>query len=180
MKRFILFMLTLLFLLGISGIVLAEDLAANEKKFHEEMKALVPKDKVVDIEKFKKIHGEILAGKRKAYIIDCRTHPEFYAFHIEGSDHIHAGHFYTIPGKIKDPDAEIYLLCRTQHRSLYVGGFLYKFGYKNVHVVNGGVVGWVKAGNPVVNQFVGKFVVTEYHKEFDEKGKYRVREFHPY
>ena len=180
MKKFAVILLAVVFSLGISNCVWAEDLQANEKKIHEEFKSLVPKDKVVSIENFKAIHEEILSGKRKAYILDCRTHPEFYAFHIEGADHIHAGHMYTIPRKIKDPNAEIYALCRTQHRSFYVAGFLYKYGYKNVHVVDGGLVGWVKAGNPVVNKYAGKFVVMEYHKDFKEEGKYRIREFHPY
>jgi rhodanese-related sulfurtransferase len=180
MKNIIIVLAAVMVTAGFTGGALAQDLQANEKKIHGEFKSLVPKDKVISIEQFKPIHDEILSGKRKAYILDCRTHPEFYAFHIEGADHIHAGHMYTIPRKIKDPNAEIYAFCRTQHRSFYVGGFLYKYGYKNIYVVEGGLVGWVKAGNPVVNQFAGKFVVTEYHKNFDETGKYRIREFHPY
>lgn len=180
MKRGFIFSVAIVVFFAISGVTSAQDLRTNEKAIHEEFSKLVPQDKIIDIETFKKKHEEILTGKRKAYIIDCRTHPEFYAFHIEGSDHIHAGHMYTIPKKIKDPNAEIYALCRTQHRSFYVAGFLYKYGYKNVYVVKGGIVGWVKAGNPVVNQFAGKFVVIEYHKSFNEEGKYRVREFHPY
>jgi len=153
MKKLILFLIVLGISVGTSGVTLAQDVQANEKAVHEEFKKLVPKDKIIDTETFKKIHEEILAGNRKAYIIDCRTHPEFYAFHIEGSDHIHAGHMYTIPRKIKDPNTEIYAL---------------------------GIVGWVKAGYPVVNKFAGKFIVTEYHQDFDETGKYRIREFHPY
>ena len=180
MRKAIITLVVVVLALGIGGFAWADDLQANEKKVHAEFSSLVPKDKVVTVDQFKAIHEEILAGKRKAYIIDCRTHPEFYAFHIEGADHIHAGHMYTIPKKITDPNAEIYCLCRTQHRSFYVAGFLYKYGYTNVHVLEGGVVGWVKAGNPVVNQFAGKFVVIEYHKNFSEEGKYRIREFHPY
>jgi len=180
MKKLVIFSVLVAFVLGFAAMAAAQELEANEKKVYDEFAKLVPPDKVVDVEAFKKIHQEVLEGKRSAYLIDCRTHPEFYAFHIEGADHVHAGHMYTIPRKIKDPDAEIYCLCRTQHRSFYVAGFLYKYGYTNVHVLEGGIVGWVKAGNPVVNQFAGKFVVTEYHKEFDEAGKYRIREFHPY
>lgn len=180
MKRAILLLIVALFFIGMPGFGAAEDLRANEKAVHEEFKNLVPKDKVINVEQFKKIHDEVLSGARKAYMIDCRTHPEFYAFHIQGSDHIHAGHMYTIPEKIEDPNAEIYCFCRTQHRAFYVAGFLYKYGYKNVHVVDGGIVGWVKAGYPVVNQFAGKFVVTEYQKDFKEEGEYRIREFHPY
>jgi len=180
MKTFKIAVCALFLVMSVAGMAAAEDLAANEKSVHSEFVDLVPKDKVISVEQFKQIHDEILAGKREAYMIDCRTHPEFYAFHIEGADHIHAGHMYTIPRKIKDPNTEIYAMCRTKHRSFYVAGFLYKYGFKNVYVVDGGVVGWVKAGYPVVNQFAGKFVVIEYHKNFDESGTYRIREFHPY
>jgi len=181
MKKIVKLIMIVFVCFGFSGYVSAdEDLQVNEKKVFDEFKSLIPKEKIISIEAFKKIHEEILAGKRNAYILDLRTHPEFYAFHIEGSDHIHAGHMYTIPKMIKDPNAEIYTLCRTENRSFYVGGFLYKYGYKNVYVVEGGVVGWIKAGNPVVNQFAGRFVITDYQKEFSEEGKYRIREFHPY
>lgn len=180
MKKSVTLLIALLFSIGILNSAQSEDLRVNEKKVYDEFVGTVPKDRIIGIEAFKKVYDEVIAGKRNAYMIDCRTHPEFYAFHIEGSDHIHAGHMYTIPKKIKDLNAEIYLWCRTQHRSFYVAGFLFKYGYKNVHVVKDGIVGWIKAGHPVVNQFAGRFVVTEYHKRFDEKGKYRIREFHPY
>jgi hypothetical protein len=88
---------------------------------------------------------------------------------------------YTIPKKIKDPNAEIYIWCRTAHRAQYVAGFLYKYGYKNVYCYKGGVVDWAKAGHEFVNQFIGKFKITEYHKQFTgDKDPFRIREFHPY
>ena len=167
--------------MSVAGMAAAEDLKANEKAVHSEFVNLVPKDKVISVEQFKQIHDEILAGKREAYMIDCRTHPEFYAFHIEGADHIHAGHMYTIPKKIKDPNAEIYVWCRTSKRATYTAGFLYKYGYKNVYLYKGGVVGWAKAGHPFVNQFTGKFKILEYRKiPSDVEKSFRVREFHPY
>jgi 3-mercaptopyruvate sulfurtransferase SseA len=62
-----------------------------------------------------------------------------------------------------------------------VAGFLYKYGYKNVSVFDGGVVAWAKAGNPFVNQFTGKFKITEYRKSpSKEEMSYRIRVFHPY
>ena len=57
----------------------------------------------------------------KAYLIDTRTHPEFYAFHIPYTDHIHAGHMYTIPKEIKDKNAKIVLWCRTYKAGICIG-----------------------------------------------------------
>jgi len=183
MKRFFFFALIVAFALGTAGVALAGDnpLEDGEKAVHQEFKALVPADKWISIDDFSKIHEEVLAGKRNAYMLDIRTHPEFYAGHIVGTDHIHAGHMYTIPKAIKDPNAEIYVMCRTTHRSPYVAGFLYRYGYKNVYVVKDGVVGWMASGREVCNQFMGKFKVHEYHKQFvGDKDPFKIREFHPY
>ena len=184
MKRFFFFALILAFALGTAGVALAGDnpLEDNEKGVHKTFADAIPADRMIDVTQFKKIYDEVVAGKRNAYLIDVRTHPEFYAFHIEGTDHVHAGHMYTIPKMIKDPNAEIVIWCRTSHRAKYVAGFLYKYGYKNVWCYKDGVVGWAAAGHPFVNQFTGRFTITEYMKspsDLEMKG-WKIREFHPY
>lgn len=176
-------LLLLLFISGLlcGGLSFAQDPVAGEKKvWTEEFHNIIPKDTFIGLDQFKKVWEEVLAGKRKAYVLDVRTHPEFYAFHIEGSDHISAGEMFTIPKKIPDPKAEIYVFCRNGYRANYVTGFLIKYGYKNIRLFDGGVIGWAKAGLPFVNQFMGRFVITEYSTDFREEGKYRIREFHPY
>ena len=183
MKRFLILGLAAVFVLGTVGFALAGDnpLRDQEKEVWKTFESVVPEDHVIGVEQFKKVYDEVMAGKREAYLIDVRTHPEFYAFHIEGTDHVHAGHMYTIPKKIKDPNAEIYIWCRTAHRATYVAGFLYKYGYKNVYLYNEGVVGWAAAGHPFVNQFTGKFKILEYRKTpSDAETSFRLREFHPY
>ena len=184
MKKLFALAIIMVFTLGSMGLAMAEDnpLLAGEKAVHDDFTSAIPKDRIIGVEQFKKAYDAVVAGKKKAYLIDIRTHPEFYAFHIEGTDHIHAGHMYTIPKMITDPNAEIYIWCRTSHRAKYVGGFLYKYGYKNVYVFGEGVVGWAAAGLPFVNQFTGSFKITEYRKspsDLEMKG-YRIREFHPY
>jgi len=183
MKKRILITLSIMLLLGTTSLTFAGDnpLKAEEKKVHASFKALIPKDKIISVDQFYQVYQDVMAGKKKAYLIDVRTHPEFYAFHIEGTDHIHSGHMYTIPKKIKDPNAEIYVWCRTSKRAIYTAGFLYKYGYKNVYLYNGGIVEWAKAGHPFVNQFTGKFKILEYRKiPSDAEKSFRVREFHPY
>jgi len=183
MKKLFFGVLALMFLAGAAGLAFAGDnpLAAEEKRINKSFADLIPADKIIGVDQFFKVYQDVMAGKKKAYLIDVRSHPEFYAFHIEGTDHIHAGHMYTIPKKITDPNAEIYIWCRTSHRAKYVAGFLYKYGYKNVWLYNEGVVGWAKAGHPFVNEFAGKFTINEYRQSpSKEETSFRVREFHPY
>ncbi len=161
------------------------DLEKNEKAVHAKRAAMYPQERNIGTEQFKKIYDEVMAGKRDAYLIDLRTHAEFYAGHIENTNHVSAGTLYTLPKYVKDPNAEIVIWCRTSHRARYAAAFLQEYGYTNVWVWDKGVVGWIEAGHPLVNQFLGKIQVIEYNKmlkEQDENGKpkYRVREFHPY
>jgi len=167
MKRFFVVALAMVFVLSAVGIAFAGDnpLRASEKNFNKEIASLIPKDHIVNAQQFHKVWEDVLAGKSKAYLIDVRTDTEFAAFHIEGTNHVQAGHWYTIPKKIKDPNAEIYIWCRTSHRAKYVTGFMYKVGYKNVYLYNEGVVGWAKAGYSFVNACTGDFKINKYRKK---------------
>ncbi len=189
MKKLLSILLAVAFVVTASSVVMAGNnpLRAGEKAVHAEFVKAIPKAKYRTVMDLHKKWLEVLAGKSNAILLDVRTHPEFAAFHIEGASHIHAGHMYTIPKKIKDPNAEIWVFCRTQHRAGYVAGFLYKYGYKNVYFVSkakdgtkGGVVGWAQKGYPFVNYFAGQFVIKQYMKQgsWSERncGKY-IREF---
>ena len=195
MKRLFVLSIAVVFVLGTAGLALSGDnpLRATEKGVNKDFAKMIPADKLIDVFKLHAVWEKAMADpnyRKKIYMFDIRTHPEFYAFHIRGTDHIHAGHMYTIPKKVKDPNAEIYIWCRTEHRAKYVAGFLYKYGYKNVYCVvgvekdgkkyPGGVVGWAMAGFPFVNQFAGEFKIMKYSKATMEKGEYNIREFHPY
>ncbi|RLB11488.1 MAG: hypothetical protein DRG63_12875 [Deltaproteobacteria bacterium] len=196
MKKVLVFSLGVIFLLATVELALAGNnpLKANEKKVHHSFIAQIPADHMIDVFKLHEVWQKAMADpayRNKIYLIDVRTDSEFDAFHIEGTDHIQAGHMYVIPKKIKDPNAEIYIWCRTSHRAKYVAGFLYKYGYKNVYCVvettkngkkyHGGVVGWAQAGFPLVNQFTGVFYIKEYRK-YPSKAEmsYRIRMWHPY
>ncbi|MCD4718566.1 MAG: rhodanese-like domain-containing protein [Desulfobacula sp.] len=176
------------------SLALADDskaLKAKEKEVWSEWCNKVPPERRLDINQFKALYDQVMAGKEEAYLIDTRTHPEFYAGHIAGTNHIHSGHMYTIPKKIKNKDAKIVVWCRTKKRQCYVGGFLAMYGYTNVWLYQEGIVGWIKKGYPLCNQFMGQFKVVEYHKYFTgkykkgpnagkEKDPYTIREFHAY
>lgn len=169
-------------------------LVAAEHALHKDFVKAIPKDHQIDVYKLHEVWKKAMADpayRAKIYMIDVRTDSEWDAFHIEGTDHVQAGHVYLIPKKIQDPNAEIYVFCRTSHRSKYVGGFLYKYGYKNVWVVGpsnqngvknkGGVVGWAQAGFPFVNQFTGSFKILRYRQHPSKaETNYRLRMWHPY
>lgn len=188
MKKLFVIVLAFVFVLGAVGFVFADDakmLEDGEKKAWEKACLAIPAERQLDLAQFKKLYDDVIAGKEKAYLIDTRTHPEFYAFHIPYTDHVHAGHMYTFPHLIKDKNAKIVVFCRTFKRQCYVAEKLVEYGYTNVWTYKEGIVGWIKAGYLVCNQFTGLFQVTEYSKEFTEKDKdgkpkWQVREFHPY
>lgn len=179
MRRWVLLALAMVFVVGTAGLAFAADnpLQVAEKAFNKEMGALIPKDKIINAEQFYKVWQDVMAGKKDAWLIDVRTDTEFEAFHIEGTNHVQAGHWYLIPKKITDPNAEIYIYCRTKHRATYVTGFLYKVGYKNVYIFEGGVVGWAAAGYPFVNAFTGEFTINKYRQspsDAEKSAKWRV------
>lgn len=195
MKKIVAFVVVLAFVLGaFVSSATADDkkmLRAKEKEVWGEWCSKIPAERQLDVDQFKKLYDRVMAGKEEAYLIDTRTHPEFYAGHIPGTDHIHSGHMYSIPKKIPHKDAKIVVWCRTKKRQCYVGGFLDMYGYTNVWLYKEGVVGWIKKGYLLCNQFMGKFQVQEYHKYMigkykrgpnkgKEKDPFRIREFHPY
>ncbi len=194
-KSFIIF-LGLIFISVTAGLTTAgaNILKAGEHAVHQGFISAVPADHVIDVFKLHKVWKKAMADpayRKKIYMIDVRTDSEWNAFHIEGTDHVQGGHVYVLPKKIKNPNAEIYVWCRTSHRAKYFAGFLYKYGYKNVYMVSsttkngvknvGGVVGWAQAGFPFVNQFTGNFKILEYRKSPSKFEKsFRLRMWHPY
>ena len=115
MKRFSMLFLCAFLVIGVAGVAFAGDnpLADQEKKvWQDEFVSAIPKDKFLDVEQFYQVWKKAMEDKAyrdSIYLIDVRSHPEFYAFHIQGTDMIHAGHMYTIPKKIPDPNALIYV-----------------------------------------------------------------------
>ena len=148
----------------------------GEKSFMNELKSAIPADRVVTIDALFAKEQEVMAGKSKAVILDIRTHDEFDCGHILGSSNIDSGHAYTVPAKFPDLNTEIYVLCRTKHRATYFTGMLYKYGYKNVYLVDGGIVGWAEKGYPLVNEYLGEIKVAKYDKKLKEE--FAVREGH--
>lgn len=163
-----------------AGLSLAQDVTKGEEAFKADLEKAIPKEKIKTMADLNKVWLEVQAGKSKAILIDARTHPEFDAGHIEGTNLVTLAHVYTLPKRFPDANAEYWVFCRTAHRSAYFTAMMYKYGYKNVYWAKGGVVEWMKLGHPLVNRFMGRFKVEEYGHPFKEKGPIRDREFVDY
>jgi rhodanese-related sulfurtransferase len=172
-KKMLLCCAALVFIAGFSDSSFASTLEDGEKAVFNELKGVIPQDKIKSIDDLHTKWQEVQAGKSKAIIIDIRTEAEFDAGHIQDSNNIDSGHAYTMPKKIDDANAEIWVTCRTKNRVTYFVGLLYKYGYKNVYLVEDGIEAWAKKGYPLVNKYMGKIEVKEYQKELKENFQFR-------
>jgi rhodanese-related sulfurtransferase len=163
----------LAFSLALPAFSFAADLKAGETAVFNELRSAIPKDKIKDSDDMYEKWKEIQSGKSKAVIIDVRTEAEFDAGHIINSSNVNSGHAYGMHKKIKDPNAEIWVTCRTQHRASYFVGMLYKYGYKNVYLAEGGIKDWAEEGYPLANKYLGTIEVTDYQKKLKETFMYR-------
>jgi rhodanese-related sulfurtransferase len=163
----------LVFSVSLSGLAFASALEDGEKAVVTELKGAIPQDKIKTIDDLHAKWKEVQEGKSKAVIIDVRTEAEFDAGHIQDASNVDSGHAYTMPKKIEDANAEIWVLCRTQHRATYFVGILYKYGYKNIYLAEGGIEAWAKKGYPLVTKYLGTVEVKEYQKEVKEKFQFR-------
>lgn len=149
------------------------DTKAGEKAVFEELKNAIPAENIRTTDDLYQAWRDVRDGKREALIVDIRTEAEFDNGHIMGSNNVDSGHAYTVPKKWPDENTEMWVFCRTQHRATYFTGMLYKYGYKNVYLVDKGIVGWIEKGYPLVNKYMGEIEVREYKKKLTEEYAYR-------
>ncbi len=149
--------------------------AEEEKKVFAELSALIPKDRVASVDDLYKKWQEVQAKTSKAVILDIRTGAEFYAGHLLGSNNIDSGNPYLVPKNWPDPNTEIWVFCRTQHRATYFTSFLYRYGYRNVYMVKGGIADWAEKGYPLYSKDFGEIRVIKYNKDLREE--FQTRQF---
>jgi rhodanese-related sulfurtransferase len=149
--------------------------ADEEKKVFAELSTLIPQNRVASVEGLYKKWQEVQAKKSNAVILDIRTGAEFFAGHLLGSNNIDSGNPYLVPQNWPDPNTEIWVFCRSQHRATYFTSFLYRYGYKNVYLVDGGIAAWAEKGYPLYNEHFGEIKVLKYDKALKEE--YETRQF---
>jgi len=172
MKRVFLCLAMMLCFCAVASVSFA-DVKEGEKAFLTELKKAVPADRIVSVDAMHSKWQEVLAGKSKAVLLDVRTEAEFDMGHILNSSNVDSGHAYSMPKIFPDAATELYVYCRTQHRASYFASMLIKYGYTNVYLVEGGVVGWAEKGYPLVNKYMGEIKVTKYENKLKEEYVYR-------
>ena len=140
-----------------------------EKKVFAELTALIPQDRIVTVEDLHKKWKQIQNKKSNAVILDIRTGAEFHAGHLRDSNNIDSGNPYLVPKFWPEPDTEIWIFCRSQHRATYFVSSLYRYGYKNVYLVHGGIAAWAEKSYPLFSKDFGEFKVIKYDKALKEE-----------
>ncbi|MDV7174909.1 rhodanese-like domain-containing protein [Gordonia amicalis] len=86
-------------------------------------------------------------GTAEAVILDVREPDEWANGYIRGAVHIPMAE---IPGRLGeiDPDADLYVVCRSSGRSMRVLHYLAQVGYDGI-CVRGGMLAWQEHGKPV-------------------------------
>jgi rhodanese-related sulfurtransferase len=163
-----------LLILAAPAITLAAP-AEEENRIFAELSALIPKNRIVSVDDLYRKWQDVQKKKSKAVILDIRTSAEFYAGHLLGSNNIDSGVPYVVPKTWPDPNTEIWVFCRTKHRATYFSSFLYRYGYKNVYVVDGGIASWAEKGYPLFSKDFGEIKVIKYDKDLKEE--FQVRPF---
>jgi rhodanese-related sulfurtransferase len=94
--------------------------------------------------------AQALAAAPAARLLDVRTPAEYETAHIAGAYNVpldalgeHAREVRSVP----DP---VIVICQSGQRARVAEEALRKSGMANLHVLNGGVNGWIAAGQPVV------------------------------
>jgi len=90
-------------------------------------------------------------SKDDVTLIDVRTLKEFETGFIENAINID---FYSnsISSKISllDKDSKFVIYCRSDNRSTKFAKLLLESGFKDVNVIKGGMIEWVKSGNDLI------------------------------
>ena len=95
--------------------------------------------------------AQVLQAHPEVRLLDVRTPGEYETAHIRGAYNVpldHLGeHGDEIRASVNDP---VVLICQSGQRAKKAEAALAAAGMPNVHVLAGGVSGWMSAGKPVV------------------------------
>jgi rhodanese-related sulfurtransferase len=94
-----------------------------------------------------------LINRRNAVVVDLRPAAEFATGHLPAARNIEPSELQAKIGQIaKNKANPVVLVCQTGQQSQRASRTVSEAGYAEVHVLQGGVDAWQKAGMPVVKQ----------------------------
>jgi rhodanese-related sulfurtransferase len=91
-----------------------------------------------------------------AFLLDVREPDEWVAGHVPGALHIPLGQLGNRYLEI-DRDRELYVICRSGHRSAQAAQALAGAGWETSNVADG-MIGWHAAGRPMTSESGSPFV----------------------
>lgn len=109
----------------------------------------VPKERNVSVDDLYGEWKEVREQRSGAVLLDVRTPEEFASGHVPGAINIPLGNPPLVSKMWPDPETEIWVYCRTQRRSASFASRLRTMGYRNLNVVNGGIMNWAEKGYPI-------------------------------
>ncbi|MHB1223586.1 MAG: rhodanese-like domain-containing protein [Gemmatimonadaceae bacterium] len=83
-------------------------------------------------------------------LLDVRTPAEFAGGHLEGSYNVPLDRLRAHAAELRAIDAPIVLVCRSGVRARSAEAVLGEAGVRDLHVLDGGVLAWRAAGQPVI------------------------------
>lgn len=94
-----------------------------------------------------------LIENKKPLILDVRTPNEFYSGHIEGAKLIPLQQLNERINELSAyKDRDIIVYCRSGNRSTVASQILIKNGFKKLHNLRQGILGWKRAGKKVITK----------------------------
>lgn len=92
-----------------------------------------------------------LAKTPAVQVVDVREKEEYSTGHLEGAALIpwSAPDFTARAAKELDPKKPVLVYCRSGRRSKAAAAALAKLGFAEVRNLDGGIIAWQRAGNPV-------------------------------
>lgn len=101
---------------------------------------------VIDAERL----DELVRERHDLRLLDVRTPAEYESAHISGSYNVPLDTLGEHAAEIREEvDAPVVLVCQSGSRARRAGEALERVGMPNLHVLDGGLNGWVAAGKPV-------------------------------
>jgi len=94
-----------------------------------------------------------LINRRNAVVIDVRPAGAFASGHLPSARHLEFGELQAkVAQLVKNKNNPVLLVCQTGQHSRKAQRIVTDAGFAEVHVLEGGVDAWQKAGMPVVKQ----------------------------
>ncbi|CAH2789437.1 MAG: Rhodanese-related sulfurtransferase YibN [uncultured Paraburkholderia sp.] len=94
-----------------------------------------------------------LINRRNAAVIDLRSSADFAKRHLPSARHLEFAELQAkVAQLVKNKSNPVLLVCQTGQQSNKAARIVQDAGYAEVHVLDGGVDAWQKAGMPIVKQ----------------------------